>query len=176
MAAAKGTKKQTTVEVFLEVTDTPGKPLLIMPQEQVLRHKLRHKAVIVCLRNARGQIFLHKHPPQAATAHSGLWNLAASGKVFAGESCYDAALRCLETELGVTDLELHAAARFEASPQTDNAQTTLFLTTKSSVLPCISEYGQQNGMFVDQEELGALLRDFPHLVTPLLQLALPYLF
>lgn len=174
MATPKN-KKQPLPEILLEVTDTGGKSLLIMPEEQVLRHKLRHKGVIVCLRNLRGQVFLYKRP-QSAVPHGGLWSFAASGRVYAGESFYDAAERRLEEELAITGLDLAEVARLEPSPQTGNAETALFLTARSSVLPRVPEPGMQTGMYVDQEELRALLRDYPHMVTPFLPLVASHLF
>lgn len=176
MAMLKKNKKQPPVDMHLEVTDNTGTPLLIMPEKQVLRHKLRHKGVIVCLRNLQGQVFLYKRPQQPSMPHSGLWSFAASGRVYAGESFYDAAERRLEEEVAVTGLELTEVARLEPSPQTGNAEAALFMTARCSVLPRIPEPGVQNGMYVDQEELRALLRDFPHMLTPFLHLAAPYLF
>lgn len=176
MASPKKNRKQPSFEVLLEVTDNTGSPLLIMPEEQVLRHRLRHKGVIVCLRNLHGQIFLYKRPQQASIPHGGLWSFAASGRVYAGESFYDTAERLLEDEVAVTGLELTEVARLEPTTQTGNAEAAVFVTARSSVLPRIPELGVQNGMYVDQEELRALLRDFPHMVTPFLQLAAPYLF
>lgn len=174
MKVLNSNKKQPVPEAFLEVADAFGKPLLIMPREHVLRQKLRHKAVAVCLRNACGNIFLYKAQYRAATHYGGLWNLAAFGEVLAGESFYDAAERRLAEEIAVTGVELHETARLAPSPQTGNAETAIFLTTKNSMLPRYDS--RQNGMFVDRDEIRALLRDFPHMVSPFLRQALPYLF
>lgn len=171
MTTPENKRKTPSCETLLEVTDNAGKPLLIMPETQVYRHKLRHKGVIVCLRNPRGQFFLYKRPQQASVPYGKLWIFAASGKVLAGESYYDAALRCLEEGLAITGLELTEVTRLAPSPQTGNAETALFVTARNSILPRVPEPGVPNGTYVDQEELRALLKDFPHTVTPFLQLS-----
>lgn len=170
MAVFSNRPKQTVLpDDFIEVVDNGNRPLLIMPQRQVLRQHLRHRSVIVCLRNLAGDIFLHKR--SVPEKHGGLWTLAASGRVLAGESRYAAAERCLETEQGITRLELVEAASIPPSSATRNAETTLFLTARTSAIPQAAE-----GIFVDREEFRAILRDFPHMVTPFLHLAGSYIY
>lgn len=162
-------KKNTPPDTFVEVLDNENKPLLIMPQHQAVRHNLRHRGVAVCLRNLTGHIFLHQRP--VSEAHGGQWNLAASGRVLAGESCYAAAERRLEEELGITGLQLFETTAIPASPATGNVAVALFATMKTSAIP-----KAQEGIFVDREELRAILRNFPHMVTPLLHAAVPHLY
>ena len=159
-------------DVFIEVVDASGSPLLRMPQTHVRRQNLRHKAVFVCLRNTRGDIFLHKRPGAGVKEQAGLWSLSASGHVRAGESLYDAAARRLGEVLGVTGVELHEAGNIPPSSLTDNAGITLFMTAKTSLIPKFAS----EGMFVDREEFMAILRDFPHQVSPNVLLAAPYLY
>ncbi|CAK7032304.1 MAG: hypothetical protein DELT_00410 [Desulfovibrio sp.] len=172
----KNKKKPEYSGVLLEVADDAGKPLLVIPEEQVLRQKLRHKGVIVCLRNLQGRVFLYRRPQSTTVRHSGLWSLAASGRVIAGESFHAAAERHLAHELSITDIDMAEVARLAPSVQTGKAEAAIFLTARTSILPRIPDYSPQTAMFADQEELRALLRDFPHMVTPFLQLVLPYLF
>ncbi|MDL2209970.1 NUDIX domain-containing protein [Desulfovibrio sp. OttesenSCG-928-O18] len=162
-------KKNVPPDNVIEVVDGGNKPLLLMPERHVLRQNLRHRAVIVCLRNLAGDIFLHKRP--APDKHGELWSLAASCRVLAGESRHAAAERCLEAEQGIRDLELIEVASIPSSPATRNAEATLFLTARTSAIPQAGE-----GVFVDREELRAILRDFPHMVTPFLSLAAPYIY
>lgn len=182
MKTAPG-KSVFSPESGIEVIDVAGKPFLVMPQEQVLRQRLRHRAVLACLRNTKGRIFLYKKNIAAAAEGSNdIWLPALHGRVMAGESRYDAASRLLETQLGITGLELFEVARFTqpasgpAVNLIENIETTLFLTAKTSAIPRLREHEGQEGMFVDEEELRAILRDYPHMLPPLWNPALPYFF
>lgn len=166
-------------EATIAVIDAEGNDLLFMPEPQVIRQKLRHRTVLVVLRNTRGHVFLYKSTTGSGQELQGeTWLPAVHGRVLAGESRYDAALRLLDATLGVTELELYEAARF-SPPDTapvGNVETTLFLTAKTSALPRLDTQDPLSGMFVDKEELRAVIRDYPHMVTPLWGLALPYFF
>lgn len=162
--------------MLVEVLDAAGKPLLRMPLERVRRQRLRHRAVAVCLRNGNGLVFLHKQPTTGGQEPAGQWNFSASTKVAAGESSYDAALRKLREELDITGLELYHAGAIKPCEITENAEVALFLTAKSATIPRMRGQEPWDGMFVDKEEFAALLRDFPYMMAPVLQLAGPYLF
>lgn len=176
MAVTTNRKPLLAPEPGVEIIDAAGKTLLVMPREQVLRQRLRHRAVLVCLRNTRGGIFLHKK--YSAGDGGETWLPAVHGLVLAGESRLDAAVRLLSAELGISGLEVSEVARFaqSASGSAENVETTLFLTAKTSALPRLPEPESHEGMFVDQEEFKAILRDYPHMLPPLWNLALPYFF
>ncbi|SBV94284.1 hypothetical protein KL86DPRO_10672 [uncultured delta proteobacterium] len=167
------------VDGVIEVLDDEGKPLLIMPQGQALRQKLRHHTVLVCLRNARGHIFLHKKTAAGSgDAQGEAWLPAAHGRVVAGESRYGAGIRLLDHVFGISGVELFEAATFKqpAGGLAGNAVTTLLLTAKTSIIPRLRDQEASDGIFVDREEFRAIMRDYPHMVTPLWSLALPYFF
>lgn len=160
----------------VEVVDAANRPLLHMPLELVRRQRLRHKAVAVCLRNKRGHIFLHKPSAGGSFEQAGQWSFSATGRVFAAESCHDAALRELRETLAVTELDLYEAGAIAPCAVTENAEVFLFLSAKTAAIPQMREQDFWDGMFVDKEEFAALVRDFPYMVAPLLQLAAPRLF
>ncbi len=180
MAATKRQTAQIFPDKGITVIDDAGNDLLIMPENQVIRQKLRHRAVLVALRNQQGLIFLYKSlaAPSSPDQQGEAWLPAVFGRVLARESRYDAALRLLDETLGITELELIEAARF-SQPETEligKVETTLFLTAKTSALPRMRAQDPLDGMFVDREELRAIIRDYPHMVTPLWSLTLPYFF
>lgn len=163
----------------MEVLDDEGKTLLIMPQRQVIRQRLRHHAVLVSLRNADGHIFLYKKTvASSGNAQGGTWFSAAYGQLVAGESRLDAGMRLLHSVFGISGVELFEVARFRQPVENPggNPITTLFLTAKTTIIPKLREEEASEGIFVDKEEFRALMRDFPHMAPPLWNLALPYLF
>ena len=169
-------RNKAASDQLIEVIDAANRPLLHMPLELIRRQSLRHKAIAVCIRNKHGHIFLHKHPEEGPPEHTGQWNFSATGHVLAGESCYGAAKRRLYESLAVTGIELHNVGTIAASSITKNAEVSLFLSAKTAAIPQLREQDFWDGMFVDKEEFTALARDFPHLVSPVLQLAEPRLF
>lgn len=175
MAVKTNRKSLFVAETGVEIIDGAGRTLLVMPREQVVRQRLRHRTVLVCLRNMQGAIFLHKK--MSAGDGGEAWLPAAHGHVLAGESRHDAAVRLLDRELGISGLEVSETARFApAYGSAGNAEATLFLTAKTSALPRVPEPESQEGMFVDQEEFKAILRDYPNMLPPPWNLALPYFF
>ena len=165
-------------ESILEVTDSAGKTLLHMPQGLVMRQKLRHRAVLVCLRNTHGHIFLFRSSTVLPGTQGNVWAPAVFGRVLAGESRYAAAHRLLEKELGISGLELFERGTFipEATEHAGNVAVTFFLTAKTSAIPRLAASEAQDGMFVDREEFRAIMRDYPHMLTPFWNRAMPYFF
>ncbi|MCC8193180.1 MAG: hypothetical protein LIP28_00825 [Deltaproteobacteria bacterium] len=178
MPKQKRQKLPETGEPDIEVIDLDGNPLLVMPLSQVLRQKLRHRVVLVCLRNAKGLIYLFKRPSSASGPPGEAWFPAAYGRVWAGESRYAAGTRILERVFGISGVEIYETASFSESAisPAGNVEATLFLTAKTSALPRLEELEGTDGIFVDREEFRAIIRDYPHMVTPLWNLALPYFF
>ena len=168
-----------TSEPQIEIIDDAGKTLLIMPQSHAVRQRLRHRTVLVCLRNAKGLVYLFKTQAIPSDESKGdVWVPAAHGRVFAGESRHAAATRLLEQSFGVSGVDLFEAAMF-SSPTTEgfgNITVTLFLTAKTSVIPRSSDQDGSEGIFVDSEEFNAIAHTYPHMLTPFWNQTVPYLF
>ena len=166
-------------EAHIEVIDDNGKTLLIMPQMQVLRQKLRHRTVLVSLRNARGLLYIFKRPIiTPGELHRDVWVPAAHGAVFARESCHEAGTRLLKQVFGFSDVELVETATFSQSPTSPegNIAVTLFLSARTSAIPRLSDQDGAEGMFVDREEFRALTHNYPYMVTPFWNKVIPYFF
>ena len=175
-AAARRLNTTVANESGIEILDNAGKTLCIMPEGPAMRQKLRHRAVLVCLRNAQGHIFLYKKTAASpADLQGDIWLPAVYGRVLAGEARYDTGERLLEQMFGISGVDLFKAATFR-QPAAENADTTLFLTARTSSMPRVNEREASDGMFVDREEFRAIMRDFPHMATPLWSLVLPYIF
>ncbi len=154
-------------DVFLEVLDQAGRPLLVMPRDRVLRQRLRHRLVVVCLYDREGRVYIQKRA-SGRSLHPGLWTISAAGHVLAGEGRADAAQRELAEELGIHGLELTLSVLAPPSPVTNNAEVSLFSTNPVSSVPRLNPDAVEEGMFVDHDELRAMVTDLPHLLTPAL--------
>lgn len=155
---------------IVEVLDAEARPFMLMPRPSVMAQKLFHRVVLVLVRNREGLIYLHRRA-SAKKNYGGLWSVSASGFVKAGEALEDAALRELDEELGISGLPLSPAATAAPCPATDYAQISLFIAPPSNIMVNPNPEEISEGMFVDEDELAALLRDLPEAVAPALKWA-----
>ena len=155
---------------LLEVLDEKSRPFIIMPRSTVLEQGLRYHTVLVLVRNRDRQIYIHKRSA-LKKSYPGLWNVSVAGLVQAGEALEDAALRELSEELGVSGLPLSHATSISPSSDTDWAHVSLFLSNPANLLLNPNPDEISEGMFVDEDELTALIRDMPEMLTPALKWA-----
>lgn len=69
------------------------------------RENLRHRATGVLVHNSEGQIYVHRRTP-TKDVYPHYYDFAAGGVVAAGEDPYDAVVRELDEELGITGVDL----------------------------------------------------------------------
>jgi isopentenyl-diphosphate delta-isomerase len=154
---------------LIEILDENSHPFMIMPREAALAQRLPHKVALIMVRNREGQVYIHRRS-EKKKAYGGLWSVSASGFVKAGEAVEDAAARELSEELGITGLPINLAATAEPTQETDWAHVNIFISNPSSVIINPDPEEISAGMFVDEDELAALVRDMPEALTPGLKL------
>ncbi len=85
---------------------TVGRPTgEVAPRSEVRARNLRHAATLVVVRNAAGQVYVHRRT-ETKDVFPGRYDFAAGGVLQAGEVPYDAAVREAAEELGVTGVAL----------------------------------------------------------------------
>ncbi len=77
------------------------------PRSRVRRENLRHSATGVLVRNSRGDIYVHRRT-MTKDVFPGRYDVMAGGVIAYGEDPYDAAVRELAEELGITGVQLVA--------------------------------------------------------------------
>ena len=173
---AKRHSGEPNPEMPLEVLDASGKPLLVMLQSAVLRQKLSHKGVLVCLQDRAGRLFIYRRP-QGALSYAGMWDIAAAGRLMVGESYHDAGLRLLRETWDITGLDLH---EFRCIPEVfngpNNIKLRLFVSSQTDILPRQINNQVVDGMFVDEDEIAAMIREFPTEIRPILLLTVSRMF
>nr|WP_202885858.1 NUDIX domain-containing protein [Kribbella sandramycini] len=75
------------------------------PRSVMRNRNLRHAATGVVVRNPAGDIYVHRRTP-TKDVYPSRYDFAAGGVVAAGEDPYDAVVRELAEELGITGVEL----------------------------------------------------------------------
>jgi hypothetical protein len=159
---------------LLEVLDEKGTPLLLMPRPSVLRQNLPRRTALAALRDREGKIYLRR--PQGRKSMAGLWDISAARLILACESAYDAAMRAMRETLGLEPSRLENRGEIRACPDTDWNHILLFVSAPSVALVNPPPGEACDGMFVDREELEALRRHMPELLSLNLRLeAMPEL-
>ncbi|MFV0338907.1 MAG: 16S rRNA (adenine(1518)-N(6)/adenine(1519)-N(6))-dimethyltransferase RsmA [Chthoniobacterales bacterium] len=104
---------------ILDVVD--GKDEIVGRAERSHVHAegLRHRAVHILIENEVGELFLQKRSPWK-DINPGVWDSSAAGHVSAGEDYDRAAMRELEEELGVRDMELRRLGKLLPCEATGN--------------------------------------------------------
>lgn len=150
---------------LVEVVDENDRPLMVMSAADVHKQPLRHRVVLTLLYDADGRIYLQRRA-LTKTLYPGLWDLSSTGHVLAGESREHAALRELNEELRVFPGKVTQIVHIPASQKTDYASISLFSARLGGETPCPNQAEVSEGMFVDNEELDAMMNNFRELLTP----------
>lgn len=161
---AKKMKSETTVEL-VDIVDARDRPLLVMPLSEAHRQGLFHRSVMVLVYDPDGRLYLQKRGPQKSL-YPGRFDLSATGHVRAGEAREEAAARELFEELGLPAPTLTLLDAVPASRETAFEFVTLFSAGRTSEAPRPSPDEVAGGMFVDEAELSALVRDYRDWLTP----------
>ena len=105
-------------EIF-DVVDERDEPVGTERRAVVHVKGLRHRAVHIVLRNARGEVFLQRRS-KLKDMNPDCWDSSCSGHLDAGEDYDAAAVRELGEELGVAVPGLERVLKLEACRQTGN--------------------------------------------------------
>jgi 8-oxo-dGTP pyrophosphatase MutT (NUDIX family) len=85
--------------------DDAGRPCGVSPRWRVRALNLRHAATAVVVRNASGDVYVHRRTT-TKDVYAGRYDFCAGGVIHAGEQPHDAARREAREELGVTGVPL----------------------------------------------------------------------
>jgi isopentenyldiphosphate isomerase len=86
---------------LVDVVDDEDRVVGRRTRGQIRRHNLRHRSVYVLVFNRTGHLFVHRRTA-TKDVYPGYYDVAVGGVPAAGESYWDAAVREVTEELGVT--------------------------------------------------------------------------
>lgn len=93
------------MDELVALLDSEGRVCGSAPRSVMRRENLRHGATGVLVRNTAGDIYVHQRTP-VKDVYPSYYDFAAGGVVAAGEDPYDAVVRELAEELGISGVEL----------------------------------------------------------------------
>jgi isopentenyldiphosphate isomerase len=93
------------MDELVALLDSDGRVCGSAPRSVMRRENLRHAATGVLVRNTAGDIYVHRRTA-TKDVYPSYYDFAAGGVVAAGEDPYDAVVRELAEELGITGVEL----------------------------------------------------------------------
>lgn len=149
----------------VEIVDEHDNPLCVIALPDASQQTLRHRAVLVLVYDERGRLYLQKRS-RKKTLYPGRWDLSATGHVEVGEAREDAAIRELYEELGVRVTGLRFVHDVPASHSTGYAFVSLYSAGRVTARLKTNPEEVSGGMYVDEEELALLVRDFRDQLTP----------
>ena len=93
------------MDELVALLDSEGRVCGSAPRSVMRRDNLRHAATGVLVRNSAGDIYVHRRT-DTKDVYPSYYDFMAGGVVAAGENPYDAVVRELAEELGITGVEL----------------------------------------------------------------------
>jgi len=152
-------------EEYFDVVNERDEPTGRALREEVHTRGLRHRAVLIFVVNANGQIFLQKRS-MTKDVSPGLWTVSCSGHVDAGEEYDVAAQRELGEELGLKLPNPPARwFRVEACAATDWEFSWMYRTTAEGPFK-LHPLEIETGRWIGREELELWLRRRPQDFCP----------
>jgi isopentenyl-diphosphate delta-isomerase len=146
------------------VVDKDNLPLAVMPPEQVHLQGLRHRGVILLLTDRHGRLVLHRLPADH-DLFPGRWDVTGSGHIAAFEAAEEAAERHLPPALRPVDESLRHVATLPEGAGTGNEVTEIYEISLSDQAAGILA-GDLAFIFVDRDELEALVASYPDQLSP----------
>jgi len=157
------TPETVTTVPLVEVLDQSRRVVALLPVDEVVRQKLRHRTVAILLFDEMGRLHLRRSDPKSA---HGRWDASVRGPVLAGESGQDAATRCLVSGLGIHSERLKPILELPAVPENANEFMQVFTLTRPETPAGKIIESETRSYYFTSEELNCLLRDFRELVSP----------
>lgn len=150
----------------VEVLDDSGFPLMVMPRQNALDQRLRHSRFAVFLFDAENRMHLHKCPVpvQRSGSVQYLWSISCGHRP-AGLSLEEAAIIRTHQATGAELASLELALFLPPCPETQWGELGVFFAPELTAEKYPELFSTSNGMFVDREELSALLEDMPELMS-----------
>lgn len=125
----------------------------IVPRSIMRRDVLLHRATYIIVTNSKDQILIQKRSLEK-DVYPGYYDPTTGGVVKAGESYEDNAIRELEEEIGVTDVDLNPLWDFRINEDQCNVWGRAFWTKYDGEIKLVdgevTEY-----LFVDRSEIDA---------------------
>ena len=139
------------MEELVEVIDENLKTIDIVPRNEVIEKKLRHKCALVLVRNNKGEFYLAQRK-KTKKVFPGLWCAGAGGVVSKGESFEVAAARELEEELGIK-VPLQFLCNFDYQGEVGQYKAKLFLALYDGEVE-VDPVECEQGKWVSEEGLS----------------------
>ena len=125
----------TVAVEMLDIVDASNRIIGCAPRSEVHRLGLRHRAVHMLVLDAHDRIYLQRRSPHK-DVDPGLWDTSAAGHVDAGEDYHSAALRELNEELALDDVELQVLCDLPARVETGHEFVRVYIgRTRSEPRP-----------------------------------------
>jgi len=152
-------KKHLIQDSPVEVVDSRGRALAVVPASEAHRQSLPHRAAMVLFFDAEGKLLLEKRPPEARV-FPGRWDVTARDHIRPGEAALDAAKRLAEALYPGFAGQMTCLRSIGPTAGTGFESVQVFRCRVSGI-----PHGR-DVLAVSREELEALAQDFRELFAP----------
>ncbi|WP_169725554.1 isopentenyl-diphosphate delta-isomerase [Desulfomicrobium escambiense] len=146
------------------VVDAENRPLAVMSPEEVHAQGLSHRGVLLLLTDRRGRLALRRLPADHSL-HPGRWDVAGSGHIGAEEAAEEAAQNRLPAAAADLGDSLRHVRTLNAGAGTGAEIVEVFeAELPDKAVQALA--GDLSFLFVDRDELDALVSSFPEQLSP----------
>mgnify|MGYP000016048552 CR=1 FL=1 len=150
--------------LFLEVVDERNTPLCVMAEKDVLRQRLRHRAVALLIRDSAGRALL--------TFRAGRgWGFSSFALVRAGQAFEARARAMLREDWREEGGRLLSLGFCPPCPESRQAFVALFEARLPTALAAQKALDPDRNMLLDYDELKGLRAHFDDLLSPFMRVA-----
>jgi isopentenyl-diphosphate delta-isomerase len=146
------------------VVDADDRPLAVMSPEEAHAQGLRHRGVILLLRDRRGRLGLRRLPPDHPR-HPGRWDVAGAGHIGVDEAAEEAALRRLPSAAADLGDSLRHVRTLAEGAGTGRETVEIFeAELPDQIARALT--GDPAFLFVDRDEMEALVASYGDQLAP----------
>jgi isopentenyldiphosphate isomerase len=113
------------VDEIVAILDEDNRVTGSVPRSVMRRDNLRHSATGVLVRNPAGDVYVHRRTP-TKDVFPACYDFSAGGVIAAGEDPYDAVVRELAEELGITGADLVKLPEGDYADESTNYHAYLY--------------------------------------------------
>ena len=161
---------------YLDVVDEDDIVVDKQIRQKCIEQGLLHRAVVVFLKNGRGETYLQKRSGRVLF-YPGYWCASATGHVSSGESYLEAARREVREEMGIecplTQLGKFKSPKWKMGRLVEWEYITVFEGFADNPKMVLSDETEE-GRFLPPDEFKSLVKTRPGIFTPDTLLALKY--
>lgn len=140
----------------LDIVDENNNIVTTATRNNILKHNLIHRGVVIFIFNSKGEIFIHKRTANKKI-YPGMWNMTCGGSVVSEENFFKGAIRETTEETGIKNPKLEFLFMDRYKSILDNVIAAVYKLKFNGNIK-IQKEEIEKGFFVSIRELKKLIK------------------